>query len=267
MLVGALVGIGTQSEFSTLGTVGGVGVGVLLVVAWSLRDGLLTGEPRFALARRIALAFFAAGLVLAVLLWVGGPAMGLTAIVTAGLVFVAWLLFVTVGTASVNREVESAIVTLGPGSGHRALIVYHSAHGGLMRAMQEAFANGLQAEGWQVDLSTASRLSPVEMSSYQLLVLGSPCYNRGLARPISAYLARLGDLQGMPVVNVVTGFNYTERAAQLLRTRVQHAHGRVLDEIELWTGRPNVARDGATQPEAIMRLAGARLARALTAAA
>src|SRR5579871_4374713 len=67
VLIGVLVGIGAHGQFSALGAIGGMGVGVLLVVAWSLRDGLLTGEPRFALARRIALAFFAAGLVLAVL--------------------------------------------------------------------------------------------------------------------------------------------------------------------------------------------------------
>jgi len=126
---------------------------------------------------------------------------------------------------------------------------------------------GLQSEGWRVDLSTASQLSPVALSGYQLLVIGSPCYNRGLARPVTAYLDRVQDLDGMPAVIVVTGFNYTDRAIAMLRELVQEKRGTVLDTIELWTARPNPQRDGTTEPEEIMRRAGARLARIDRAAA
>ena len=81
-----------------------------------------------------------------------------------------------------------------------------------------------------------------------------------MARPIDNYLDRLGDLNGTPVVIVVTGFNYTERATKHLRDRVTQAHGTVADEIELWTARPNAARHGTTEPAQIMLQAGARIA-------
>jgi hypothetical protein len=266
-LLGAIVWIWALGQFSVTGAIAGIGIGLLLVVAWSLRDGLLQGEPRVALSHRIALAFLGAALAGAVLLWRLGPTIGGTGLGTAAGVFAAWLLFVTWSTARVNRSVLGPLVTRGSGPAGRALVVYHSAHGGLMRAMGEAFAAGLTAERWQVDVSPASELSPVDLHGYQLLLLGSPCYNRGLARPIEAYLDRLGDLQDMPVGLVVTGFNFTERAMVRLRARIQQQHGRVVDEIELWTARPNRERDGTTEAEEIMRRAGARLARTLEAAA
>ena len=133
--------------------------------------------------------------------------------------------------------------------------------------MQEELAQGMVAEGWRIDLCTASRKSPLDLSAYQLLVIGTPGYNRGVARPISAYLDRLGELRGMPVMIVVSGFNYTEGATRALHERIEQAHGQVVEELDLWTARPNRTRDGTTDPAEIMRRAGTRLARALPAAA
>jgi hypothetical protein len=259
-LSSAFVWIWARGELSVPEAIVGALVGVLLVVSWSLRDGFLQGEPRLRESRRVSLSFLASAFVLGTASSLQGLAAFSTTAVTAGLVFAVWLAFVAVSTGSVNREVESPIATVGQGSGvRRALIVYHSAHGGWMRALQEQLASGMQATGWRVDLSTASRLSPVDLSSYQLLVLGTPCYNRGPAMPVAKYLERVGDLREMPVVIVVSGFNYTERATAELRARVQRAHGRVVDEIELWSKRSNGPRYGTSDPSEIMRRAGARL--------
>jgi menaquinone-dependent protoporphyrinogen IX oxidase len=265
LLVSVLGWTVAQGAFSGIAAVAGLVVGVLLVVAWSLRDGLLQGEPRFALAQSIARWFFIAAVTVAAIFWISAPDSIGAGALTTGVVFLAYLLFVKVSTASVNREVEGGIVTFGPGGHDRALIVYHSAHGGFMRAMQEALAEGMQAQGWRVDLSPASRLSPVDITPYQLVVIGTPCYNRGVARPIETYLKRLGSDGSRPVVIVVTGFNYTERATKKLRERIEQAHGTVGDEIELWTARPNRMRDGAADSAEIMRRSGARLGRAVAA--
>jgi hypothetical protein len=267
LLSGTLVWSWLHGQFSALGAAGGLLVGVLVSTAWALRDSLLQGEPRPELARRVSLSLAAAGLALVVALWGRGPESGATAIVMASAVFCAELLFILGMTARVNREVESPLVTVRGGSVGRALVVYHSTRGGLMRGLQEALATGLQAQGWQADVSTASRVTPTDLSGYQLLVLGAPCYNREPARPILAYLNRLGDLRGIPVVIVVTGFNRTDRAMQILRDRVRQAHGQVLDEVELWTARRNVVREGTSDPTGIMRRIGGRVARRVRAAA
>jgi flavorubredoxin len=125
--------------------------------------------------------------------------------------------------------------------------------------MQRAFAEGLQAQGWQVALTTASRQTPTDLSRYDLLVLGAQAYNWCPARPIIDYLDRVGDLKGKPVVVIVSGGGMTERAMRVLQSRVVEAGGAIRDGIEIWTTRSNEERHGLSDPEAIMRRAAARL--------
>ena len=73
--------------------------------------------------------------------------------------------------------------------------------------MQRAFAEGLQAQGWYVELTTASRQTSTDLSRYDLLVLGAQAYNWRPARPVVDYFDRVGDLNGKPV-----GRSYLEGA-------------------------------------------------------
>ncbi len=251
LLLSSLVWIASLGFWSTAGFIGGVITGALVVLAWVLSDW----------HRRIsfALAITCVGLLAA--LWLRGSEAGATGTLTSCAVLLTWLLFLVVMTVIVNRETMSPIRTVGSGDHGRALLVYHSAHGGFMRAMQEAVAAGIQAEGWRGDLVTASRAAPKDLSPYQLLILGAPCYNRNPARPILNYLARVGSLRGIPVVIVVSGFNRTEEAMRILHDHVAALDGRILDEIEIWTSRPNPVHNGTRTPEEIMRHAGIRAAR------
>jgi hypothetical protein len=92
-----------------------------------------------------------------------------------------------------------------------------------------------------------------------MLVLGAQAYNWCPARPIVDYLHRVGDLKGKPVVVIVSGGGMTERAMRVLQSRVVKAGGTIRDAIEIWTSRSNEERHGLSDPEAIMRRAGARL--------
>lgn len=58
---------------------------------------------------------------------------------------------------------------------------------------------------------------------------------------------------------IVSGGGMTERAMRVLQARVVKAGGRIADEIDIWTSRPNEERHGLSDPEAIMRRAGKRL--------
>src|SRR4051812_32401918 len=82
LLVVALDWISEHGGFSSLGVIGGVTLGVVMVVAWSLRDGLLQGEPRFKLSRRISLSSLIIGVILAASLWTAGPEAGWTSMLT-----------------------------------------------------------------------------------------------------------------------------------------------------------------------------------------
>jgi len=230
---------------------GGAIAGLLLATSWALRH----------FAPSLSWLFVGAASVPAAFVWLMSPGAGLGGIAVAAAVFSLWVLIYDLGvTARANAEVVSEIVSLGAEGGTpRALIVYHSTHGGFQRSIQRAFAEGLQSQGWRVDLTTASRMAPTNLSAYELLVVGAPSYNWEPARPVLAYLARLGTLKGCRVVLVVSGGGMTDRALRILRARVEHAGGRVLDGIELWTTRANAERLGARDPREIMRRRGAQL--------
>ena len=73
--------------------------------------------------------------------------------------------------------------------------------------MFPGFAEGLVANGWRVEMTTASSKTPTGLAGYDMLVLGGPTY--GLhRRPIQAYLNRLGDLGGERMVTIITALGW-----------------------------------------------------------
>ena len=75
--------------------------------------------------------------------------------------------------------------------------------------------------------------------------------------PLLAYIERLGTLQGLPVALVLSGGGITGEAMADLNRRVVDAGGDIVESVEVWTERPNEPRHGLSDPEAIMRRAGA----------
>ncbi len=229
----------------------GAMIGLLVSIAWSLRH----------------YSFVTAG-ILTVLAASGMSVLGMwhlqaevVALLAAALVFGTWCAVYYGGvTARANAEHASGVLALGGnGAAGHALIVYHSTHGGFLPAVLFAFAEGLQSQGFRVDVTTASGETPTNLAGYDLLVLGTPAYNWEPSRPILAYLERLGDLRHLPVVVVVSGGGMTERASRRMRARVHEAHGHLLDAIEIWCSRSNVELHGSADAVEILRAAGARL--------
>ena len=230
---------------------GGVITGVLVAISWALRH----------FAPKVSLAFVGAAAVPAIPLWLMSPGAGVAGLAVAAAVFGTWFLLYDLGvTARANTEVVSEVASFGAAGGRRAFIVYHSTHGGFQPLVLRAFAEGLQSQGWRVDMTTASHATPVNLSAYDVLVLGAPSYNWQPARPTLAYLGRLGNLKGMPVALVISGGGMTDRALKIMSDCVTQAHGRIVAAIEIWTTRPNAERHGLSDPQEIMRRAGARLA-------
>lgn len=254
-LAGAMIVASLNGTLWVAALSGGAIAGVLVAISWAMRH----------FVPRLSAAFLGGAAVPATLLWLMSPGSGVGGLAVAGAVFAAWFLLYDLGvTARANRETVSEVVTLGTDrGGGRALIVYHSTHGGFQPLVQRALAQGLRSQGWRVDLTTASRATPTDTSGYDLLVLGAPSYNWQPARPVLAYLRRLGDLKGLPVALVISGGGMTDRARATLSDSVTHAHGRILEAIELWTARPNVGQHGSSDPQEIMHDAGARLALAV----
>jgi hypothetical protein len=233
-----------------LAVAAGAIVGIILSIAWALRrylPAVSTGLLVTAAAMTILLArsSFSIGL--------------FSVCVTLGVSGVWFLVYDVWFTGRANTEFVSPVTTLGgDGNAGRALIVHHRGRGPsqFQARVPRAFAEGLQAQGWQVDITTASRQTSTDLSGYDLLVLGAQAYNWCPARPVVDYVDRVGELRGKPVVVIVSGGGMTERAMRVLQTRIVKAGGVVVDAIEIWTSRSNVERHRLTDPVAIMRRAG-----------
>lgn len=236
-----------------LGVAAGAIVGLMLSVGWALRRYLPV----------VSIGLLVTSAAMTILLARSSSSAGLSSVFVALGTWGIWFLAYDVWfTGRANREFVSPVTTLGgDGNAGRALIVHHRGRGPaqFQARMQRAFAEGLQAQGWQVDITTASRQTSTDLSRYDLLVLGAQAYNWSPARPVVDYVDRLRDLKGKPVVVIVSGGGMTERAMRVLQTCIVKAGGVIVDAIEIWTSRSNEDRHGLTDPVAIMRRAGARV--------
>jgi len=155
-----------------------------------------------------------------------------------------------------SKEVVSQVEVLNPG-GERgtALLVYHPGRRGFLHSVIQAFAGGLVSGGWRVEITTASQQAPTDVSGYDLLVLGGPTYFWTPARPIRAYVRRLGDLEGKPTVTIVTGFGSTGRSKSILEGLVQEANGKLVNSLTFFKLRPNDEEDPRPNREVAMEMA------------
>jgi hypothetical protein len=234
----------------------GVILGLIVSIAWTLRHYIGV----------VSIGLLLAAAAITVMLARASPRASAFGLVVTLAVFGVWFVFYDLWfTGRANAEVVSPVTAAGgDGRAGRALIVHHQGRGSqhFQQRMQLALAEGLQSQGWRVDITTASREAPSDVSAYDLLVLGAQTYNWCPARPVIEYVDRLHDLRGKPVVVVVSGGGMTERAMRVLQSHVLRAGGAIVDAIEIWKTRPNAERHGLSDPVAIMRRAGARQARA-----
>lgn len=162
----------------------------------------------------------------------GGLALGIGIVIVAA----TWVFYQT------GRETPSAVTAWGGSDtahGGRALVVYHPGLSDFQERVVHAFADGLVARGWRVELATASSRAPTALSGYDLLAVGGPTYFWAPARSIQRYVARLGDLEGMPTAILITGAGAVTRSRTIMERLVRDHHGRIVASLALTTLRPN----------------------------
>jgi hypothetical protein len=159
-----------------------------------------------------------------------------TWIIVLGILAVAWAALYL----WLNAETVSGIEVQNPaGDVGRALVVDHPGRGSFHARVVSGFVEGLVAGGWRVETTTASGQAPTDLSSYDLLVLGSPTYWFTPNWPIRRYLDRLGDLAGQPTVTIITGMGAGERSASMIERQVRRANGELVSGLLFYRMRPN----------------------------
>ncbi len=175
----------------------------------------------------------------------------IAAVVTFVLLFVAWQ-----GLLSfmVNAEVISDVEVSNPdGSAGTALVVYHPGKSAYQEMLMRAFSQGLVSNGWRVEITTASKKAPTDLSGYDLLVLSAPTYDWVPAKPIQRYLERLGDLEGQPTAVIISAAGTTTLALPMMEDLIREANGDLVASCALWTLVPNRIAHGIDNAEEIMR--------------
>jgi hypothetical protein len=121
--------------------------------------------------------------------------------------------------------------------------------------LTQAFSEGLISNGWRVEVATASKEAPTDLSGYDLLVLSAPTYDWVPAKPIQRYLERLGDLADQPTVVIISAAGTTSLSLPKMEDLVREANGDLVASYALWTLVPNRVEYGIDDAEEIMRQA------------
>jgi hypothetical protein len=154
----------------------------------------------------------------------------------------------------VNAEVISDVEVLNPnGRTGTALVTYHPGKSGFQEMLIDGFSEGLVSNGWRVDVATASKEAPTDLSGYDLLVLSAPTYDWVPAKPIQRYLKRLGDLEGQPTVVIISAAGIGDLSLPMMEDLVREANGDLVASYPLLTMVPNRLEYGIDDSAEIMR--------------
>lgn len=149
-------------------------------------------------------------------------------------------------------------------AGH-ALVLYHPGLSDLQSALSDAFVAELVARDWRVTRTTTSASAPIDVDAYDLLALGVHTYWWAPDAPTRRYLARAGDLQGTPVVVLLSALGAAGRAEERSADWVVRHGGRLLEVGTFFVMRPNDETDARPNRVVALEQAG-ELAAAVDAA-
>ena len=147
-----------------------------------------------------------------------------------------------------NSDYVSEIDVLNANGSQTALIIYHPGFSSFMKDTSYAFAEGLVENDWRVEITTASSQAPTDLSDYSLLVLGSGVYADDPSVTIKRHVERIGDLQRIDTVLLVTsGFSKGNAEAQMQQTVEEH-NGIIKEVLSVFQGDPlDIAKQYGTE--------------------
>jgi flavorubredoxin len=143
---------------------------------------------------------------------------------------------------SVYREV-TVTETLNPSGSKIALVIYHSGLTSFTKDVASAYVDGLVSTGWQVELTSASKQAPSDLSKYSLMVLCWPIYDLNPAPTITNYLQRVGDLNGLNTTIITVGGGLDPlNAPAAMNKIVQDTHGSIIQSLTMYRSNRNMTQ-------------------------
>ncbi len=159
------------------------------------------------------------------------------------LIFLA--VFISLGTYleySVYREVTLK-ETLNNSGAKTALLIYHPGLTSFAEDITYAYANGLVANGWRVEVVTASQQAPLNLSQYSLLVLCWAIYDFNPAPTITNYLHRIGNLKDMNTTIITIGGGLDPlNAKEAMNNTVKSVNGSIIQSLTMFRSQRNMTQ-------------------------
>ena len=146
---------------------------------------------------------------------------------------------VTTVSILVQMEADYALQALGGEGKAKALVLFHpSRDAHFSDDLSMAFAEGLKAAGFAVELATLTRKTPGDPTGYALIGIVTNTYYWTPDLPTLRYLKR-ANLHGIAVVGVVGGAGSTGRSQRILDEALQRTGAQVIATRSFWLWRPN----------------------------
>jgi hypothetical protein len=143
---------------------------------------------------------------------------------------------------SVYHETPTETQVLNANGAKTVLVIYHPGLTDYARNITYTYAQALAANGWRVEVATASPQAPTDISKYSLLTLVWAIYDFNPAPTITGQINRLGDLNGTNTVIIAIAGGLDPLNAPLAMNRiVQDANGTVVQSLTSYRSQHNQA--------------------------
>jgi hypothetical protein len=143
---------------------------------------------------------------------------------------------------SVYREVTTQTEVLNANGAKTALVNYHPGLTDYAKNVTYTYAEALAANGWRVEITTASPQAPTDLSKYSLLVLGWAIYDFNPAPTITNQIHRIGNLNGINTTVIILGGGLDPlNVKETMSKTVQEANGNLIQIFAVYRSQKDPA--------------------------
>lgn len=133
---------------------------------------------------------------------------------------------------SVYHEVTTNTDILNPDGSKTALVIYHPGLTDYAKNVTYTYAEALAANGWRVEITTATPQAPTNISKYSLLVLNWAIYDFNPAPTITNQIHRIGNLNSINTTIIIMGGGIDPLNVKASMTKiVEDANGNIIQTI------------------------------------
>ncbi len=130
---------------------------------------------------------------------------------------------------AINHDVVTPLEVINADGTAKALVVYQQSLSSGPKDAAYTFAEGLEAAGWRVEVTSASPEAPSNLTNYKLLVLAYPIYGARPGETITRYVDRLGDMHQIHTVTI--DVRWSNAVETVMKQKIGTQNGTVIQTL------------------------------------